>query len=64
MTSSVGEYYPVRRFRITVASIFIVIILAVIVGLLTHRTISVNHPVWKSSPYGDPRDTASVRAGR
>jgi hypothetical protein len=64
MTYSEREYYPVRRFRSTVASIFIVIILAVIIGLLIHRNISVNHPVWKSSPYGEPRDTASTRAGR
>jgi hypothetical protein len=62
MTYSESEYYPVRRFRITVASILIVFALAVIVGLLTHRAIFVHHAVWKSAPYGEPRDTASVRA--
>jgi hypothetical protein len=64
MMYSENEYYPVRRFRITVASIVVVITLAIILGLLTHRTISANHAVWRSSPYGDARDTSSVRAGR
>ena len=64
MTYSESEYYSVRRFRFTVAYLSILIILVVILGLLSHRTISVDRPVWKSSTYGEPRDTRSVKAGR
>ena len=63
MTYSESEYYHVRRFRFTAAYLFILIILVVILGPLSHRTISIDHPVWKSSPHGDLRDTASVKAG-
>lgn len=63
MTYSENEYYPVRRFRLTLVSLFVLIIMLALIGLLSHRTTSIDHPVWKSSPYGDPRDTGAVKAG-
>jgi hypothetical protein len=57
------ETYPVRRLRVTVAGLSILILVLILIGLSSHRTIAVNRPVWKSAPYGDLRDTGSVRAG-
>ena len=62
MTLSESEFYPARRFHFTVALLSILLIILVLIGLLSHRTIPVNHPVWKSSPYSDLRDTANIRA--
>lgn len=62
MTYSEDDNYPVRRFRFTVASLSILIILVVILGLLSHRTISIDRPVWKSAPYGNLHGTGSVHA--
>jgi hypothetical protein len=63
MILSQSEFYPVRRFRFTVTVLCIVIVVLVILGLLSHRTLSYNRPVWKSCPYGEPRDTGTVKAG-
>jgi hypothetical protein len=63
MTSSEVEYYPVRRFRVGLARLAILLLLLIILGLLSHRTTTVNRAVWKTSPYGDSRDAAIVRAG-
>jgi hypothetical protein len=52
------------RFRATVVRLVVLIIILILVGLSIHRNISNHGSVWKSSPYGEPRDTASVRAGR
>jgi hypothetical protein len=57
------ETYSVRRFHFTVARLALLIIILVILGLLSHRTISINRPVWKSAPYGDLGDTGTARAG-
>jgi hypothetical protein len=63
MTSPQSEYYPVRRFRLVVASLCFIIIILTAIGLLSRRTLSDNRPAWKSAPYGDTRDKGSVRAG-
>lgn len=62
MTPSKSEVYPSRRFRSTIAWISIVILILILVGLLTHPATVDNHAVWKSSPYGEPRDTGKVIA--
>lgn len=63
MTLAENESYPDRRFRLTVVWISVLLLILVFFGLLTHPKTSVNYPVWKSAPYGEPRDTARVRAG-
>jgi hypothetical protein len=63
MILSQSEFYPVRRFRFTVTFLCLAIVVLVIIGLLSHRTLSYNRPVWKLSPYGELRDTGSVKAG-
>ena len=62
MTILQSETLSVRRFRFTVASLSVLIIILILIGLLSHRTIPDNKPAWKSSPYGEPRDTGSVKA--
>jgi hypothetical protein len=57
------ETYPVQRFRNRVTWLAVLILVFVILGLLSHRTISDNRPAWKSSPYGEPRDTGTMKAG-
>ena len=63
MTLLEGETYSERRFRFTVASLSILILILVAIGLLSHRAIPDNRPSWKSAPYGDLRDTGRVKAG-
>lgn len=63
MILSQSEYYPVRRFRLTVTSLCLAILVLLILGLLSHRTLSTNRPVWKSAPYGEVRDTGTAKAG-
>ncbi|MCX6133316.1 MAG: hypothetical protein NTU47_05825 [Ignavibacteriales bacterium] len=57
------ETYPLRRFKTRVAWLAVLIIVLIILGLLSHKTISDNLPVWKSSPYGNPANTGTVKAG-
>ena len=63
MTLSESETFSLRRFRFTVASLTILIIILILAGLLSHRTLPDNNPAWKSAPYGDLRDTGRVKAG-
>jgi hypothetical protein len=62
MTLSEGETFSVRRFHFTVASLFVLIIMLILIGLLSHRTIPYSKPVWKSSPYGEVQDSGNVKA--
>jgi uncharacterized membrane protein affecting hemolysin expression len=63
MTLSESEFYPARRYHFTVACLFVLLLMLILAGLLSHRTLSYNRPVWKSSPYGELRDTGTVKAG-
>ena len=63
MTESESEFYSVRRFRLTVVILSALLGLLILIGVLGHRRIPDDQPVWKSSPYGEPRDTTKVRAG-
>ena len=58
-----NETYPARRFHIVVARLVILIIILVVLGWLNHRTPPVDGAVWKSSPYGNPRDAGIMKAG-
>jgi len=60
MTLSEIEVYSSRRLRFTVAWLAVVILILILVALLSHPTISDNRPVWKSSPYGEPKDTGTA----
>jgi hypothetical protein len=64
MTLAEDESYPDRRFRFTVAWLSVLLLILVLLGLLSHPKNPVSHAVWKSAPYGEPRDTVSIRAGR
>jgi hypothetical protein len=65
MTFLENETYSDRRTLYTVASLSILILILVIIGLLSHRPMNDNgNPVWKSAPYGDPQDTGRLKAGR
>jgi len=64
MTLAENNTIDPRRFRFTVASLSVLIIILVLIGLLSHRTISYKNAAWKSSPYGDVRDTGTVKANR
>jgi hypothetical protein len=63
MTIAESETHFVRRFHFTVASLSILIIILILIGLLSHRAIHDGKPAWKSSPYGELRDTGIVKAG-
>jgi hypothetical protein len=63
MTILKSETYSDRRFRLTVTSLSILIIILILIGLLSHRTVPDSKAAWKSSPYGDLGDTGTARAG-
>ena len=60
---SENETYPARRFHRVVARLVLLIIILVVLGLLSHPTAPVNRAVWKSCPYGNPRDAGIMKAG-
>jgi hypothetical protein len=64
MALSEIESYSDRRFRLTVAGLAILIFILVIIGILSHRSIQDNRPVWKSSPFSEMPDTGTVKAAR
>lgn len=64
MTLSETEIYSSRRFRFIVAWLTIVVLILILVAILSHHTIQDHQPVWKSSPFGESRDTAIVKVSR
>jgi hypothetical protein len=58
------ETYSIDRFRFTLIRLAIIFLVLIALGLLIHRTNPVNRAVWKTAPYGEQRDTGTVRAGR
>jgi hypothetical protein len=63
MTFLESETYPDPRTRYAVASLSILLLILVVVGLLSRRTMNDSKPAWKSASYGEPRDAGSVEAG-